>query len=178
MTPQQLAPLIAIAIVLPLVLLRNRRPRVLRPDRMWILPAIFVPFIAFGLWGMHQGPLADLSPYAALDWVVLAIALGLGVVAGWWRGRMITIHKDGDDVLKAQASPLGLVILVALLLGRQALRPWLEDHAGAFGLNITAIEQAFLVFVIGLILVQRLEMFLRARTVMAGGKDAHLALDT
>jgi uncharacterized membrane protein len=177
MTPQQIAPLIAIAIVLPLVLLRNRAPRTLKLNRMWILPAIFVPFIAFGLWGMRQGPLADLSPYAPVDWAILAAAVGLGIVAGWWRGKMITIHKDGDGVLKAQASPLGLVILVALLLGRQALRPWLEGHADAFGLNITAVEQAFLIFVVGLIVVQRVEMFLRARTVMAGGADAHVELD-
>ena len=144
---------------------------------MWIMPAIFIPLIVLGLWGMREAPTADLSPYAALDWVILAAAVALGIVAGWWRGRMITIHKDGDGVLKAQASPLGLIILVALLVGRQALRPWLEGHADAFGLNITAIEQAFLIFVLGLIVVQRLEMFLRARTVMAGGRDAHVAVD-
>lgn len=177
MTPQQLAPLIVIAVVLPLILLRNRRSRVLRLDRMWVLPAIFIPLIVFGLWGVRQAPNADLSPFAMVDWAILAVGAGLGVVAGWWRGRMITIHKDGDGVLKAQASPLGLIILVTLLVGRQALRPWLEGHADAFGLNITAIEQAFLVFVLGLIVVQRLEMYLRARTVMAGGRDAHVTLD-
>lgn len=177
MTPQQYAPLIGVAVALGIVLLRNRAPRTLRLDMMWIMPAIFILLIAFGLWGMRQAPNADLSPYAAADWAILVAAAVLGIVAGWWRGRMITIHKDGDGVLKAQASPLGLVILVALLVGRQALRPWLEGHADAFGLNITAIEQAFLVFVVGLIVVQRLEMYLRARTVMAGGSDAHVALD-
>lgn len=177
MTPQQYAPLIGVAVALGIILLRNRAPRTLRPDKMWIMPAIFIPLIVFGLWGMRQGPTADLSPYAPVDWAILVVAAALGIVAGWWRGRMITIHKDGDGVLKAQASPLGLIILVALLVGRQALRPWLEGHADAFGLNITAIEQAFLIFVLGLIVVQRLEMFLRARTVMAGGRDAHVQID-
>tara|TARA_R110002167_G_scaffold67405_4_gene190530 strand:+ start:1809 stop:2345 length:537 start_codon:yes stop_codon:yes gene_type:complete len=177
MTPQQYAPLIGVAVALTIVLLRNRAPRTLRLDMMWIMPAIFIPLIGFGLWGMRQSPIADVSPYAPADWAILVAAAVLGIAAGWWRGRMVTIHKDSDGVLKAQASPLGLIILVALLVGRQALRPWLEGHAEAFGLNITAIEQAFLVFVVGLIVVQRLEMYLRARSVMAGGSDGHLVRD-
>ena len=149
MTPQQYAPLIGVAVALTIVLLRNRAPRTLRLDMMWIMPAIFIPLIGFGLWGMRQSPIADVSPYAPADWAILVAAAVLGIAAGWWRGRMVTIHKDS----------------------------WLEGHAEAFGLNITAIEQAFLVFVVGLIVVQRLEMYLRARSVMAGGSDGHLVRD-
>ncbi|RZJ23771.1 MAG: DUF1453 domain-containing protein, partial [Brevundimonas sp.] len=48
MTEEQLIPLIAIAVVVPLVLLRNRKPRTLRPEFLWVSPLIVVLAIAGG----------------------------------------------------------------------------------------------------------------------------------
>ena len=177
MTPAQYGPLIGIGVALVVILLRNRAPRTLRPQWMWVLPAIFLPLILFGLWGMRQAPNADLGPYGAADWIILIVAAVLGAVAGWWRGKMIVIHKAPDGTLKAQASPLGLVLIVALVVGRSFLRPYVEGHAEAWGLNITAVEQAFLLFIGALIIAQRAEMWLRARTVSAGGADGHVETD-
>ena len=174
MTPSQYAPLIAIAIIIPIVLLRNRTPRTLRPQWMWVTPAIVVPLMGLALWGTSMEPGADHAPFDLTSWAILAVGLILGGVAGWWRGKMTTIEKHADGTLKAQASPLGIILIIGLFLGRSALRSVLEPHAAAWHLNALAIADAFLLFVVGMIVVQRIEMFIRARRVLAGGGDSHV----
>ena len=122
MQPQQYIPFIAIGVALAIILLRNRKPRTLRPQFMWITPAIIVPLMAFAIWGTAQAPGVSHAPFQPIDWAVLAVALGLGGLAGWWRGRMTTIEKHADGTLRAQASPIGLILIVALVFGRNALR--------------------------------------------------------
>ena len=174
MTPQQYGPLIGVGIAVIVILLRNRQKRTLRPELMWILPAIFIPLIAFGLWGMRQTPGADLTPYGPADWGLLAGCAVLGALGGFWRGSMVTIEKDPGGVLKAQASPLGIILIIVLLAVRSFARPWLEGHAESLGLHIVAVEQGFLLLAGGLIVAQRIEMFIRARRIMAGAPDPHV----
>ena len=176
MPTEQLIPLIVIAVVLPLVLLRNRRPRTLRPRWMWVVPTIVVVMIGFGLWGMTYTDPAH-TPFRPLDWAILAAGLALGVAAGWWRGRMVVIHKDPDGTLKAQASPLGLILIVVLLIGRQGLRALLEPHAAEWGLNVLAVQDAYMLLAVGLVVAQRIEMYIRARRILAGQSDDHVVAD-
>lgn len=174
MTPQQYAPLIVLLVMLPIILLRNRAPRTLRPKWMWVTPAVVLPLIGLGLWGTSMEPGADHTPFGVVSWLILIVGFTLGCVAGWWRGKMTTIEKHADGTLKAQASPLGIILIVGLMLGRGALRSVLEPHAAAWHLNALAIADAFLLFVVGMIVVQRVEMFIRACRVQAGGTDRHV----
>ena len=174
MTPQQYIPLISIAVALGIILLRNQKPRPLRLQWMWVTPVLIVFAIGFGLWGMSQAPGMSHAPFDASAWIIIAVGLILGCAAGWWRGRMVTIEKEPDGSLKAQSSPLGLILIVALLVSRQAARPWLEANAADWHVNALAIQDAFMVFVVGMIVFQRIEMFIRARRVLAGGTDAHV----
>ena len=174
MTPQQYIPLISIGAALVIILLRNRKPRPLRVQWMWIRPLIIVLAIAFGLWGITQSPGMAQAPFGPLAWTILGLGLILGGVAGWWRGKMVTIEKEPDGSLKAQSSPLGLILIVVLLVSRQALRPWMEAHASGWHVSPMAIQDAFMLFVVGLIVMQSLEMYLRARRILAGGTDAHV----
>ena len=174
MTPQQYAPLIALVIMVPLILLRNRAPRTLRPKWMWVTPAIIVPLMGLALWGSSMQPGMDHTPFDAISWMILVVGFLLGCAAGWWRGKMTTIQRAPDGTLKAQASPLGILLIIGLFLGRSALRSVLEPHAAAWHLNALAITDAFLVFVVGMIVVQRIEMYIRARRVQAGGTDSHV----
>jgi hypothetical protein len=138
------------------------------------MPAVIIVLMSLALWGTSMDP--DM-PHAAFDtiaWAILAVGLVLGGVFGWWRGRMTTIEKHADGTLKAQASPLGLILIVAVMLGRRALTAFLEPHAAEYGLNPLAIADAFLLFVVGMIVVQRIEMFIRARRIQSGGTDAHV----
>lgn len=173
MSPQVLGPLIGLLIALPLIFLRNRRPRTLNPQWMWVLPAIIVPLMAFAIWGTSMDPNISHAPFDALAWAILALGLILGGAFGFWRGKMTTIEKHADGTLKAQASPIGLILIVAVMLGRRALSAWLEPHAAEYGLNALAITDAFLLFVVGMIVVQRLEMYIRARRIQAGRGDSH-----
>ena len=173
MSTQQWIPLAVIPVVLIIVLLRNRQKRMLRPNLMWIMPAIVVPLIGLGLWGEHMRPgVAPFDLGAALP--AFAIAIVLGAVAGWWRGRMVMIEKTPDGQLMAQASPLGLILLIALFAVRTGLRQLMETNAAAWHLNAAVVTDAFMVFAVGLIVAQRIEMFIRARRVMAGGDDSHV----
>ena len=174
MTPQQYIPFLVILVMAPVILFRNRAPRTLRPRFMWVLPAIIVPLMGLAIWGTSMEPGADHTPFHIADWAILAVGLGLGGGAGWWRGKMTTIQRHTDGTLKAQASPLGVILIIGLFLGRSALRSVLEPQAAAWHLNALAITDAFLLFVVGMIVAQRIEMFLRARRVLAGGTDSHV----
>ena len=175
MSPQVLGPLIGRAIALPLIFLRNRKPRTITPQRMWIMPAIIVPLMGFALWGPSMDPTMPHVAFDGLAWAILAVGLILGGAFGWWRGKMTTIEKHTDGTLKAQASPIGLILIVAVMLGRRALSAFLEPHAAEWGLNALAITDAFLLFVVGMIVVQRVEMFIRARRIQSGAGDSHVA---
>ncbi|KDP93540.1 hypothetical protein ER13_18060 [Brevundimonas sp. EAKA] len=165
MPPEKLIPLLVFPAVLVLVLLKNRRKRPLKPQFLWIMPAIVVPLIGLGIWGSTYSPRAVHAPFGPGAWAVLA---------GWYRGKTVTIEKEPDGSLMAQASPLGLILLVVLFAGRAGLRDLIETHAADWRLNAMAVTDAFLVFAMGLIVLQRVEMYIRARRVLAGGTDSHV----
>ena len=52
METQQLSPLLVAAVVLPLLILKNRKARTLHPSRLWILPTLITALILFGVWGL------------------------------------------------------------------------------------------------------------------------------
>ena len=174
MSQEQLIPLAFIPVVLILVLLRNRRKRVLKPQFLWVMPAIVAPLIGLGVWGSAYAPGAVRAPFGPDAWAVLALGAALGAAAGWWRGKTVTIEKEPDGSLKAQASPLGLLLVVALFAFRGVLRPLVEAQAAQWRLNALAVTDAFLVFALALIVAQRVEMYIRARRVLAGQPDPHV----
>ena len=114
------------------------------------------------------------APFGPLSWAILALGAALGALFGWQRGRMTTIEKRPDGTLAAQASPLGILIIIAVLAGRQAMRPWLEAHAGDWHVSPLAMQDAFLMFAWAMVVTQRVEMFIRARRIQAGGSDPHV----
>lgn len=176
MTQQQLIPLIAIAVVILLVVLRNRRPRTLRPEFMWVMPLIVVVSIGAGLWGLSMGSQGR-APVDPLSLLILAVGLALGCAFGWQRGKMITIHKEADGTLKAQASPIGILIIVGVLILRRASQGYLEDHAADWHVNPLAIFEAFMLFAAGMVVFQRVEMWIRANRIRHGETDAHVEVE-
>ena len=172
MTPEQIVPLAVIPVVLVLVLLRNRRPRVLRPQWMWVVPVLILVGIGSGLYFTPH------APFGPLAWAAFAAALAVGALAGWWRGKTITIQKAADGTLMAQASPFGLILIVGLLLGRTAVRSVMESQAASWHVDAAVITDAFMLFAVGLVVAQRLEMFIRARAVLAGRADSHVEVVT
>ncbi|MET4683768.1 CcdC protein domain-containing protein [Brevundimonas faecalis] len=169
MSPQTMGPLIGIGVALAIILLRNRRKRTLRPHLLWVMPLIVTLAISMGLWAVNAHP--HFGPWAILSFIA---ALALGAFAGWWRGKTITIEKEPDGSLKAQASPLGLILVVGLFAARAGLREVMEANAAAWHLDAVVVTDAFMLFALGLIIAQRVEMYVRARRVLAGGTDSHV----
>jgi hypothetical protein len=169
MSPQTMGPLIGIAVALIIILLRNRRKRTLRPHLLWVMPLLVTTAIGFGLWANTQHP-----HFGPLAWIAFVVALGLGGFAGWWRGKTITIEKEPDGSLKAQASPLGLILVISLFAARAGLREVMQTNAAAWHLDAVVVTDAFMLFAVGLIVMQHVEMYIRARRVLAGGADSHV----
>jgi hypothetical protein len=141
--------------------MRSRRPRPLNLHLMWIVPLLVIVGIGMGLYFTPHEPF---GPWA---YAGFGFALIVGGVAGWWRGRTVDIHRDAESGrLMAQPSPLGIILIVGLLVARRSLDAYLIANAGAWQLNAVAVTDAFMLFAVGLVVAQRIEMFLRGRALM------------
>ncbi len=103
----------------------------------------------------------------------MVAALAIGAALGWQRGRFIRIEVDPDThAITARASPIGMVFILALMATRFALRGALVQNSAAFQLSAIAVTDALLVFAVGMMATQNLEMWLRARRLLAEAQAA------
>lgn len=157
---------VAIVLIIALRFRRMGRDRPLRLDGLWVLPAIYLAILVVAF---------AQTPPDAIGWMLIGIGLVIGGLAGWLRGRTISITVNpAIGTLNQRASPLALILLVALIAVRYGLRT-LAHEAAPVHLSATTIVDAFLALALGLIALQRLEMFLRGRKLLAAekaGKDA------
>ena len=165
--PRGYSLIIAMIIALTIILLRNRQARRLRVELLWIRPVIFTLIMGAGLVATPPA----LTPLAV---VIMLGGLALGCALGWQRGRLMHIEVDPEThMLRSQASPLGLIFIVVLLVARFGLRTMTAQYAQEWHLPLIAVGDAFLLFVVGLLAVQALEMWLRAQRLLtearAGG---------
>ena len=159
------ATLIPIAIAMGLVILRNSRARRLRIEAMWIAPVIIVALIGLNFYGEAARGGLNLTPVSlGLD----AAAVALGAVLGWWRARFTNITIDPDThELTSRASPLGMVVIMAILVIRTLVRTYTAQNAGALGQWGPPVADALLVMSVGLVCAQRFEIFTRASRLLA-----------
>ena len=151
-------------IILPLLYRRLRKlvqPQPLKLNRLWIRPAII---LLAGISVLAAAP----PPLADLPWFALAALIGAGL--GWQWGRLMTIHIDPEHgTLMTRGSQAALIVIVLLLAVRIGLRAGLSMEAAAWHLDAILITDGFIVFSTLLFGVRGLEMFLRARRVLADG---------
>jgi len=166
LSPQLVAGLVPLAIVVLVLVLRNSRPRPLNIERLWIRPAIVLILMGVAL-------AATAPPLDPLNIGILAAALAIGCGLGWLRGRSmrIDVHPE-THALTARASPLGLILIFGLLLVRYALRGAAYESASFLHLSVLAIADAFMLLAVGMLSVQGLEMWLRARRLLAEAQAA------
>lgn len=158
-----LAPL---GIVVVVLVLRNARPRRLKIERLWTLPAIYVALAATAL---YQAP----PPLTATSLAILVGAVVIGAAIGWQRGRFTQIHIHPEThELTSRASVVGLVFIFAILAVRIAGRDLLAGNAARLRLPLIAITDAFLLLAIAMLSVQRLEVWQRASRMLAEAKAA------
>jgi hypothetical protein len=150
-----LVPLIAVA----LIVLRNARERKLKVERLWVAPLAFLVLI--GLAFAQQAP-----PGPAMLAIDL-LALGLGAVAGWWRGRLTRIAVDpATHALTSKTSPVGMLLILALFVVRYALRAFGSQTAGLLHVSAAAVTDALTLLAVGVVCAQRLEIALRATRML------------
>ena len=160
--PNLLAYVIPILVILPILYFRLRRmmkPMPLKLNRLWIRPA-FILLIGFGVVGA--------APPPARDWFWFALAALLGGVLGWQWGKQMAIHVDPENgTLMTRGSQAALIMMGLLILVRVGLRAGVQMESAALHLDATMITDIFIVFAATLFGLRGLEMFLRARQVLA-----------
>lgn len=163
MTPQQLSYLIAgvgLVIVVGWQLLRLNKAKRLRLERLWIVPALYSVFAAGLYW--YQPP-------QGWEWAIAAAALAGGAGVGWLRGSTMRIAVDPvTHDLNQRQSPAAIALIAVLVLVRFAVR---EEFVDPTHIN-PGILDAFVAFAVGLLSMQRLEMFLRARRLLGEARAA------
>ena len=159
--------IIPILVIAPLLYLRVRRmmkPQRLKLNRLWIRPVIIL-LAGLGVLGAAPPPQADWS------WFILAALLGAGL--GWQWGRLMKIHVDPENgTLMTRGSQAALIVMVLLLAVRLGVRAGVKMEATAWHLDAVMITDAFIVFSAFLFGVRGLEMYLRARKVLAQSHSA------
>lgn len=153
---------VAIVLIVALRLRRMGRDRPLKLERLWVLPVLFLVITAVSF--------AE-APPDETGWALAAIGLLIGGLVGWFRGRTIAIAIDPrTQDLNQRASPAALIFLVVLIALRFGLRTLLASEASTWHVSATAIVGAFLAFALGIIALQRLEMYLRGRRLLMGAR--------
>jgi hypothetical protein len=160
--PQTISYLIGGAMLLLVMVLRFRnvgRHRKLRLETLWIVPAI--------LGGLAVMTFATALP-SPLTLGLSLVALAIGSAVGWQRGRLMEIHVDPEThELNQRASLAGMLFLVAIIAVRFGGRMLIESGVLPVHADPRAVTDVLLSFAVGLIGVARLEMFLRARRLLA-----------
>lgn len=168
--PKSVGPIIGIVIFLAIFafrMSRARRQRPLKLEWMWVMPLILI---------LAAGSLLWQFPPQGMEWLWLALVFAVGGAIGWQRGRMMTITVDPETHnLNQQASPAAMILLVGLVAIRLGLRSVLTEEASVPHLTVNFITDAFVFLGVGLLGVSRLEMFLRARKLLAEVRGASAA---
>ena len=155
------------AIILSAVLLiRFRRMNQVRPlkvERLWIVPALYLVIAAVAF---------VTTPPDAAGWAWSVVAFLLGGALGWQRGRLMRIEVDrrSHEVTTA-ASPLAFLFIVVLIALRSGMREMAQNGVvGFLRMSPATLTDILVAFALGLLSVQRLEMFLRARRLLADAR--------
>ena len=158
--------LVPLGIAAVIIVVRNSRPRLLKIERLWLTPAIYLVLMALAL---AEAP----PPLTPLSIAILVGAFAIGAAIGWQRARFIEIHiHPQTHELTSRASPIGILFIFAILLVRYGARDLLAGNAALLHLPIVAITDGFLLLAIGMLTTQRLEVWQRAARMLAEAKAA------
>ena len=174
MTQQQALQLfLPLLIILPVLYLRMRKMTKAQPlklGRLWIRPA-FIMTAAVLVVLLPQPGRHAVRHFLAQDWAWLALAAGLGGVAGWQWGRTMAIEVHPEDgTLMVKGGQAAMMVIGVLILFRMGLRTGLGMEASAWHLDMLLISDAMIVFSAFLFSLRAVEMYLRAQRVMGQAK--------
>jgi hypothetical protein len=153
-------PFVIIAVVVALRLRSMSRERPLKLGTLWLIPVIYLLLIGWMFFALPPTP---------LGWALAALGIVVGGVLGWHRGKMIRIDRNAETgELRQKASPLAMLLLVALIVLKLGARAIFGEAAATQpGSNAMLLTDAFIGFALGLLSATRLELYLRAKQLLA-----------
>jgi hypothetical protein len=154
-----LIPFVIIAVVLALRVRSMSRERPLKLQTLWIVPVVYALVAGSMLFSLTPPP---------LGWGLMLLGLAVGVAVGWHRGKLIRIERNAETgELRQKASPLAMVLLVALIVLKIGARAIFgETAAGYPSSSAMLLTDAFIGFALGLLSATRLELYLRAKRIL------------
>jgi len=155
-----LLPFVIIAIVVALRLRSMSKERPLKISTLWVVPVLYVVLVGWMLFAL---------PPTIVGWSLVAAGVVIGAVLGWHRGKMISIERNAETgELRQKASPLAMLLLVALIVLKLGARAIFGENAATQpGSNAMLMTDAFIGFALGLLSATRLELYLRAKRLLA-----------
>jgi hypothetical protein len=160
---QYAIPVLAIGLVLYFRLRSMGRARPLRLELLWIVPAIYLALTLFLFW--------EMTPHG-LGWLWAALAFVAGSAIGWYRGKAMKISVDPETHrLNQVASPLAILVILALIGLRMAIRAGATYEAGLGNVDVPLITDCLVAMALGLLSMTRLEMFLRGSRLVNEARD-------
>ena len=167
---QSILPVVVIVIVMAFRLRSMKKARPLNAKTLWIAPVLLIAVAIGSLYA---------TPLSAMGLSISAVALIVGGLIGWQRGKLIHIDRDpATGKLTQQASPAALILLVGIIGLRYALRNYFDLTPGADGKmsgQALMITDALLLFAVGLVVMTRIEMMIRAKRILDHGIAADVA---
>jgi hypothetical protein len=134
---------------------------------LWITPVIYLALVALVI---------AIQPPRGWDWLWIAAGAALGGALGWWRGKTVEIKVHSvTGALTTRSSPAAALFLVGLIALRYGLRFLLEGQAGTLHLTVQLIGDTLVAVALGLIVMQRVEMTLRAIRLVGRASTAAAA---
>lgn len=158
---RQLLPYLPLIIVVVILIRRTRRPRIIRPARLWIGPVIVL--VVIGLYtvsAIQHGP-----PVRPMGWLVMAGTAAVGVAVGAVRAHSVKLKRHPETgAIEATLSAWGLLIILVWIGGRLLLRnSGLVDVSTPFGLY----TDATLSLALGVVLTNAVMLTHRCQAVVA-----------
>jgi hypothetical protein len=164
--PQTVGVIIGLAIITPILLLRNSRPRKLRVELLWVRPAIWALIAAASF---SRAP----PPVSMLSAAILIASSAVGGFLGWHRGKLMRIEVDPDThQMTLRASPAAMLFIVVLMVLRMSVRNVVLQDSGASGLPISVVIDGLILFSLGLMLAQAVELWIRGRRLLDEARAA------
>jgi hypothetical protein len=155
-------PFVIIAVVVALRFRSMSRERPLNLGTLWIVPVVYLLVAGSMVFALTPSP---------IGWGLMLLGVVSGVAVGWHRGKLIRITRNPENgELRQKASPLAMILLIALIvlkLGARAI--FGETAAGHPSSSAMLLTDAFIGFALGLLSATRLELYLRARKLLAAG---------
>lgn len=149
-----------IALILGFRIWRGSRARKLKIERLWIRPLIICTILALSI--ISQPP--PLEPVVLAG---LAVAAIVGFFLGWFRGRTVRVSIDvNTHDLTSQASPWGMLILLAVVVVRTGSRFILRDAHDVAGIPVVVFIDGLTLLYAGSIVGLQLDIWKRARKLL------------